>query len=49
VKVEGERERGDDGDDADDQPRAQLVQMLDEGRLLAVAQTAREPAAQVSS
>ena len=46
--VEGERQQEDrdDREERDDQPRAELVEVLDEGRLLTVVETAWEPPAQ---
>src|SRR5207344_2046836 len=43
VEGEGEDERGNDCEERDDEPRSELVQVLDERRLLAVIETAREP------
>jgi hypothetical protein len=36
VEGEGEQERRDDGDEGDDDPRAELVEVLDERGLLTV-------------
>ena len=39
-------EHRDDRDERDDQPRAELVEVLDERRLLTVVETARQPPAE---
>ena len=46
VEGEGEREGRDDREQAEDQPAAKLVEVLDEGGLLTMVEAAREPPSQ---